>query len=110
MTAPQRETPAGRPGLQNTEQNTQPSQAAPESIAQPVPFDNTADAKRFCTLRAQFALKGHALYKSGPGDGPGPVSYLVERWGLVRHLPTLDDAERFLAQIGQASKYSGDQS
>jgi hypothetical protein len=73
------------------------SQNALDSIAA------RAQAKRFAPLRAQFALKGHALYKSGPGDGPGPVSYLAERWGLVRHLPTLDDAERFLAQIGRAS-------
>ena len=60
----------------------------------------TADAKQFATLRAQFALRGHTLQQSRAGDGPGPVSYLAERWGLVRYLPTLDDARRFLAQIG----------
>jgi hypothetical protein len=68
------------------------------------------EAPRLATLKTQFSKHGHNLHQSGPGDGPGPVSYLVERWGLVRHLPTLDDAERFLAEIGQASKYSGDQS
>lgn len=62
----------------------------------------TAEKKRFTTLQAKFALQGHALHKSGPDDGPGPVSYMAERWGLVRYLPTLDDADRFLAQIGGA--------
>jgi hypothetical protein len=58
-----------------------------------------AEAKRFATLQAQFALAGHTLHQSGPGDGPGPVSYLAERWGVARHLPTLDDADRFLVQV-----------
>ena len=60
--------------------------------------DNT-QAKRFATLQAQFALAGHTLHQSGPGDGPGPVSYLAERWGMARHLPTLEDADRFLVQV-----------
>ena len=59
-----------------------------------------AEAKRFATLRAQFALLGHTLHQSGPNDGPGPVSYLAERWGMARHLPTLDDADKFLFQVG----------
>ena len=62
--------------------------------------DTTTDTKRFTTLQAQYALHGHTLYKSGPGDGPGPVSYMAERWGMVRYLPTLDDADKFLMQIG----------
>ncbi len=58
-----------------------------------------ADAdKAFKTLQAQFSLRGHALHRTSPADGP--VSYLAERWGLARYLPTLDDARRFLAQIG----------
>ena len=59
-----------------------------------------ADAKRFATLKAQFALHGHTLHQSGPGDGPGPVSYMAERWGMARYLPTLADAEQFLKQVG----------
>ena len=59
-------------------------------------------AKRFATLKAQFAKHGHTLHQSGPGDGPGPVSYLAEKWGMARHLPTLADAERFLIQVGGA--------
>ena len=65
---------------------------------------NTHDtqAKRFATPQARFALMGHTLHQSGPGDGPGAVSYLVERWGMARHLPTLADADKFLLQVGGA--------
>ena len=56
--------------------------------------------KQFATLRAQFVMQGHTLHQSGPGDGPGPVSYLAERWGLARYLPTLEDADKFLLQVG----------
>ena len=63
--------------------------------------DNT-EAKRFATLQARFALMGHTLHQSSPGDGPGPVSYLAERWGMARYLPTLEDAEKFLVQVGGA--------
>jgi len=54
--------------------------------------------KAFETLRAAFALQGHTLHRTDPTDGP--VTYWAERWGLVRHLPTLHDAALFLAQIG----------
>ena len=54
--------------------------------------------KAFSTLRAAFALKGQTLHRTDPADGP--VTYWAERWGLVRHLPTLHDAALFLAQIG----------
>ena len=60
------------------------------------------EAQRFAQLKAEFTKHGHTLHQSGPGDGPGPVSYLAERWGLARHLLTLEDAERFLKQIGGA--------
>jgi hypothetical protein len=58
------------------------------------------DSKAFATLAAQFALAGHGLHRTHPTDGP--VSYFAERWGLVRHLPTLADAQRFLKQVGGA--------
>ena len=54
--------------------------------------------KQFTTLRALFALRGHELHRTGPTDGP--QSFYAERWGMVRYLPTLDDARRFLVQIG----------
>ena len=59
---------------------------------------NPDAAKRFATLKAQFAQHGHTLHQSGPG----PVSYLAERWGMARNLPTLADAENFLIQVGGA--------
>jgi hypothetical protein len=59
--------------------------------------DNT-EALGFATLQAQFARHGHTLHQSGPSDGP--VSYMAERWGMARHLPTLADAEKFLEKIG----------
>ncbi len=63
--------------------------------------DNATAEKDFATLRAQFALRGHTLHRTSPDDGP--VSYLAERWGLARYLHTLDDAQRFLVQIGGAA-------
>lgn len=49
-------------------------------------------------LCAAFALRGHALHRTHPNDGG--MNYLAERWGLVKYLPTIDAARRFLEQIG----------
>ena len=57
-----------------------------------------AECKEFKTLAAGFAMKGHALHRSDPNDGS--VTYWAARWGLVRYLPTIDTARRFLDQIG----------
>ena len=57
-----------------------------------------AQGKEFKTLAAGFALAGHALHRTDPNDGT--VTYWAERWGLVRYLPTIDTARRFLEQIG----------
>ena len=54
--------------------------------------------KTFSTLRAAYALEGHTLHRTDPADGP--VAYWAERWGLVRYLPSIDTARRFLEQIG----------
>jgi len=54
--------------------------------------------KAFSTLRAAYALKGHSLHRTDPAYGP--VNYWVERWGLLRYLPSIDTARRFLEQIG----------
>lgn len=56
--------------------------------------------KVFQSLRAAFALQGHALQRTESKDGG--VTYFATRWGLVRYLPTLEAAQRFLAQIGGA--------
>lgn len=52
----------------------------------------------FNALRDAFAARGHSLHRTDPTDGP--VTYWVERWGLIRYLPTIDVARRFLEQIG----------
>lgn len=57
--------------------------------------------KEFATLAASFALAGHTLHRTNHDDGP--VSYYAQRWGLVRNLASLEDARRFLAQIGGAA-------
>ncbi len=57
--------------------------------------------KAFATLRAQFALRGHALHRTSSFDGV--VTYYAERWGQVRYLPTVVDAQCFLVQIGGAA-------
>ena len=54
--------------------------------------------KVFQKLRAAYALHGHALYRTNPNNGT--FTYCAERWGLVRYLPTIDTARRFLEQIG----------
>ncbi len=54
--------------------------------------------KVFSRLRAAFAWKGHMLRRTDPADGL--VTFWAERWGLVRHLPTIDTARQFLEQIG----------
>ena len=57
-----------------------------------------AQCKEYKTLAAGFALAGHTLRRSDPKDGA--VNYWAESWGLVRYLPTIDAARRFLDQIG----------
>lgn len=54
--------------------------------------------KDFSKLRTAFERHGHHLHRSHPTDGP--VTFWAERWGLVRFLPTIDSARRFLEQIG----------
>lgn len=56
--------------------------------------------KQFKSLQAAFALRGHTLHRHDEAEG-GTRFYAV-RWGLVRNLPTSEDARRFLAQIGGA--------
>ena len=64
---------------------------------------NTTQQKRFTNLKVQFAQHGYILHRSGPGDGPGPVSFMADHGGMVRYFPTLNDAERLLAQMGDGS-------
>ncbi len=92
MSAPNVRTPGCNPA--DAEKNTD-TQSIP-----PACFLGNRE-KEFATLQAQFALTGHALHRSR--DATGIEAYLADRWGLVRYLPSLDDARRFLAQIGGAA-------
>ena len=57
-----------------------------------------AEGKAFRTLAAGFAQAGHTLHRTDAKDGT--VTYWAARWGLVRFLPTIDAARRFLDQLG----------
>ena len=62
-------------------------------------FPTTDDeGKAFKTLVTGFAHAGHTLHQTQAEDGT--VTYWAARWGLVRYLPTIDAARRFLEQIG----------
>ena len=58
-------------------------------------------AKRFATLQAKFAMRGHAL--NATSSPSGRTTYYAEKWGLVRWLEDLDAAEAFLIQVGGAT-------
>ena len=53
--------------------------------------------KAFVTLSARFALLGYQLTRTDPLDGP--ASYYAARYGLVRCLPTLCDAQQLIAHL-----------
>ena len=81
-----KETPTGdgNPTAGHTDSQTLPNPATTDKV--------------FHTLRAAYALHGHALHRTDPTDGT--VTYWAERWGLVRYLPTIDTARQFLERIG----------
>ena len=56
-----------------------------------------ATDKRFATLRAELALRGHALRRTDTDEGP---RYLIARWGMTRELRDLAAVARFLEQVG----------
>lgn len=51
------------------------------------------NGKRFSTMKARAAIKGHTLQKIGSG-------YLLSRWGCVLHCADLDTVEQHLQQLG----------
>ncbi|MEJ8821517.1 hypothetical protein WKW80_05635 [Variovorax humicola] len=59
-----------------------------------------SEEKQFAILVAQYALKGHALFRGNPADGA--AVYYAMRWGMVKMLPTLEAARAFLSGIGGA--------
>lgn len=53
-------------------------------------------AKRFTTLQAQLALRGHAVHHLATGG------FLVVLAGYTRHFVDLDGLEAFARQVGAA--------
>jgi len=52
----------------------------------------------FFSLRAAYAMKGCAIYRTDPAGGL--ITYWAECCGSVRHLSSIDAARLFLKQIG----------
>lgn len=58
------------------------------------PAEKTGNTvKRLATLKAQFALRGFAVHEACDG-------YLVSRWNLTKHCPSLYELERFARVVG----------
>jgi len=93
MTAQKSESPGATGQIAEQTKNTQILFPAHE-IGNP--------EKQFSTFQAGFAMHGHRLERTFHSADIKPTFY-TERWGIVRHLPTLEDAHRFLAQIGGAA-------
>lgn len=62
------------------------------------------ERKHEATLMAKLALQGHAVYRVAqdtriahqvPKD-----SYIVTRWGMVRHCPDIEALDAFARQVG----------
>ena len=49
------------------------------------------DSKAFATARAAAALNGYALLRTDPADGP--VRFLIERFGLVREVGSIEEVQ-----------------
>ena len=79
-----------------TQKKTPDPTKAESSAPNTAQFTDTG--AQFNTLRSAFAQQGHNLHRVAAPDGT--TAYWVERWGLVRYLPSLHDAALFLAQIG----------
>ncbi|WP_371435409.1 hypothetical protein [Polaromonas sp.] len=57
----------------------------------------TQDDKAFSTLAAAFALAGHSLIRAQPCTGQAP--YYAARWGWLRPIHSLKEAQAFLEQL-----------
>lgn len=70
---------------------------ATEPACVAAPTFKAAEDKRFATLAARYALAGHALSRSQSGGAQSP--YYCTRWGYLRPVQSLDEAEQVLKQI-----------
>jgi hypothetical protein len=69
-------------------------QSANETTDAMIVAQSLEERKREATLRAKFALRGHAVHRTVEGG------YLVCRHGLVKHCPDLDSLEGFARTVG----------
>lgn len=53
-----------------------------------------AQRKRLATLQARLAMRGHELHALADGG------FMACRWGLTRHLSTLEEVALFCVQVG----------
>ena len=81
MTAPQKAQSPAATGL-----------IADENTNTAILTEADAERKRFDTMAARAAIKGHVLQKLGSG-------YLLSRWGHVRHFIDLDTAEAMIQRM-----------
>lgn len=91
IAVPKSENPAAT-GF-NANQNTNAATVPPaEKIG-------NLQAKRLANLRAQFALKGHAVHDGGNGD------YIIVQanWGMSRHCQDFAALETFAIVLGVKS-------
>ena len=58
----------------------------------------TRARKAFATLATRFTIAGYSLQRTDAKDGD--VNYYAVRWGLARHLGSIDEATSFLLQTG----------
>ena len=60
---------------------------------------DTSALKRFATMQAQLALKGHALEKLTSTEDCS-ISYVVSNWGQSRVFSNWEDVSAFYILIG----------
>lgn len=79
-------------------------QIAKETSDDAIVAQSFDERKHEATLMAQLALQGHAVYRVAqdtriahqvPKD-----SYIVTRWGMVRHCPDIEALDAFARQVG----------
>ena len=89
---------------QTDEQHLKSRQHARETSTNDLDYPTAERSeKAFLQVRAQFALVGHALYRSDPQDGA--VAYWTERAGMAKSLATLEAARNFLVAVSRRQRH-----
>lgn len=93
--------------LQKAQSPVAAGQSAGQEAVEPIVSQYVDLGKAEATLMAQLALKGHAVYRVARDtriSHPVPKdSYIVTRWGMVRHCTDLEALEAFARQVGATS-------